>query len=65
MLADWTVPNPVIDQALFEYKQGGIPFVLVIPPDGPAVQLPQIQTAGTVIKAFRQAGVLGSSSSSF
>ena len=40
MLADWTREDPVIKKFLDAYDQGGIPFALVFPPTGPAIQLP-------------------------
>ncbi len=40
MLADWTAEDPDIGKFLAAYDQGGIPFALVIPPTGPAIQLP-------------------------
>lgn len=42
MYADWTHDDPVIEEFLTAYKQGGIPFALVIPPTGPAIQLPTV-----------------------
>ncbi|MEZ5304015.1 MAG: hypothetical protein R3F11_25750 [Verrucomicrobiales bacterium] len=44
---------------LFESQEGSTPYWLVIPPEGPAIRLPQVMmTAGIVKEAFQQAGVV-------
>ncbi|HWB03856.1 MAG TPA: protein-disulfide reductase DsbD domain-containing protein [Verrucomicrobiales bacterium] len=56
MLADQTRPNPLAEKFLKAYQAGGIPYALVIPPTGPAIQLPQvIPSPATLIEALEEA----------
>jgi thiol:disulfide interchange protein len=56
MLGDQTHSNPLAEKFLKAYKSGGIPYALVIPPSGPAIQLPQvIASPDTLIEALEEA----------
>ena len=56
MYGDWTHDDPVIEEFLAAYNQGGIPFALIFPPNGPAVQLPTVLAGpSTVINGLEEA----------
>jgi thiol:disulfide interchange protein len=42
---DFTRENPIGQKTLEAYGMTGIPYNLVIPPEGPAIQLPTVLTA--------------------
>lgn len=42
MLGDKTKPNALVDKFLEAYKQGGIPYAIIYPPSGPAIEMPSI-----------------------
>ncbi|MCO4747224.1 MAG: thioredoxin family protein [Proteobacteria bacterium] len=51
--ADWTRRDPVITEWLKRYGRAGVPFYLMIPPDGGApVALPEVLTTDRVIGSF-------------
>jgi len=61
MLADWTKPDERIEKFLAAYKQGGIPFAIVVPPTGPVIQLPTaLPTPADAIRGLEEAKKQGS-----
>ncbi|MFT5124851.1 MAG: thiol:disulfide interchange protein [Kiritimatiellia bacterium] len=49
---DFTGANPIGQKTLEAYGMTGIPYNLVIPPEGPAIQLPTVLTANMVLEAI-------------
>jgi suppressor for copper-sensitivity B len=56
MRADWTRPNPAIDDYLARFGRAGIPFNVVYGPAAPGgLPLPELLTAGAVTEALAEA----------
>ena len=51
---DFTRENPVGQKTLEAYGMTGIPYNLVIPPEGPAIQLPTVLTAKLLLEAINR-----------
>lgn len=56
MKADWTNHDPMITDMLSKFGRSGIPFYVLYPKDKtkPAVELPEVITAGLVLKHLSQ-----------
>ena len=56
LIADFTKPDPVIQQWLDRYEKAGVPMYLVIPSDRsePVQVLPEVLTIGTVVDALNK-----------
>jgi thiol:disulfide interchange protein len=57
MMADMTNSNALYDEALFAFGSSGIPYNLIVTPNGPTIELPTIVTQGVVRDALKQAAV--------
>ncbi|MGK0184750.1 MAG: thiol:disulfide interchange protein [Verrucomicrobiales bacterium] len=57
MLADMTSPNALYDEALFALGSSGIPYNLLVTPNGPSIEFPTIVTQGVMREALEQAAV--------
>lgn len=53
--ADWTRPDPAIEQLLAEHGRSGVPFYLLHAADGRVIELPQILTPQIVAQALARA----------
>ena len=55
-LADWTQYDKTITKVLHSFKRGGVPLVLVYPPEGEAIVLPPVMSSpGKVLEALEKA----------
>ncbi|MEZ5325522.1 MAG: hypothetical protein R3F19_10710 [Verrucomicrobiales bacterium] len=54
MLADMTNSNALYDEALFAFGSSGIPYNLIVPPNGPIIEFPTIVTQSVVRDALKQ-----------
>jgi thiol:disulfide interchange protein DsbD len=55
-LADWTQYDKTITKVLHSFKRGGVPLVLVYPPEGEAIVLPPVMSSpGKVLEALETA----------
>ncbi|MFC7291144.1 protein-disulfide reductase DsbD family protein [Hirschia litorea] len=54
LTADWTNRNEIIANELARHKRAGVPLYLYYPPEGDVQILPQILTAGLVVKTVTQ-----------
>ena len=58
-LADWTQYDKTITKVLHSFKRGGVPLVLVYPPEGEAIILPPVMSGPEkVLEALDKAGKL-------
>jgi len=56
-LADWTHYDKTITKVLHSFKRGGVPLVVVYPPEGEAIVLPPVMSSpGKVLDALEKAG---------
>lgn len=55
MLADMTSPNALYDAALFALGSSGIPYNLMVTPNGPSLEFPTIVTQGVMNEALEEA----------
>jgi thiol:disulfide interchange protein DsbD len=57
--ADWTRKDEVITKWLTRYGKAGVPFYLVIPPEGDPIPLGELITPGSVTEALKTASASG------
>lgn len=58
MLADMTSPNALYDEVLDAFGSSGIPYNLMVTPNGPTLEFPTIVTQGVVYDALKEAAVV-------
>ena len=57
MLADMTSSNALYDETLHALGTAGIPYNLMVTPNGPTLELPTIVTQGVVYDALAEAAI--------
>ena len=56
MLADMTTSNnELYDYALSEFERGGIPYNIMVTPNGPSIEFPTVVTPGVIKSSLRDA----------
>ena len=56
MIAEMTAQdNDLYDFALHEFDQVGIPYNLLVTPDGPTIRFPTVVTGGVIDAALKEA----------